>query len=351
MKVSIGVIAYNEELSIEKLFQGLIKQTYPHDKIEIVLVDGKSSDRTWKCMKEFQESNDSFADIVVLENLKRFHSAGWNVVLQHYTGDVLIRLDAHAEIPENFVAKNVACIESGESVCGGRIIKVLQSEQKRQKLLLMAENSMFGSGIAAYRRECDRRYVKTLAHACYSREALEKVGFFDERLMRSEDNDFHARIRQAGYRICMDGEIVSFYHARSSLKGMLKQKWGNGKWVGLTALLKSPKIFSPYHFVPLLFVMAAMLCVVLFGLSFLSSSVWWLRIPFYIGIGVYLIADLLLTVKSCVDYKELLGLLALPFLFPMLHFAYGLGTFVGVIASPFRKKKFVSDARNLPRMV
>lgn len=350
MKVSIGIIAYNEELFIEKLFQGLIKQIYPHDKIEIVLVDGKSSDGTWECMKKFQESNDSFANIVVLENPKRFQAAGWNVVLQHYTGDVLIRLDAHAEIPEDFVSKNVACIESGESVCGGHRINIAQSDKKGQKLLLMAENSMFGSGIAAYRRKSGRQYVKTVAHACYRREVLEKVGFFDERLMRSEDNDFHARIRQARYRICMDGEIVSYYQTRATLKGILKQKWGNGKWIGLTSLLKSPKIFSSYHFVPLAFVIAAMLCVLLFGLSFLSSTVWWLRIPFYVGIGVYLIADLILTFKSSFDNREPLGLLALPFLFPMLHFAYGLGTLVGVLAAPFQKKKFESDAGSRPNI-
>ncbi len=347
MKVSIGVIAYNEERFIGNLFQGLIHQTYPHALLEILLVDGNSSDGTLTCMENFKREEDSFADIVILENPKRFQAAGWNIVLQHYTGDILIRLDAHAEISADFVSKNVACIESGESVCGGHRINIVQSERKGQKLLLMAENSMFGSGIAAYRRKCGRQYVKTVAHACYRREVLEKVGLFDECLMRSEDNDFHARIRQAGYRICMDGEIVSYYQTRSTLKNILKQKWGNGKWIGLTSLLKSPRIFSLYHFVPLAFVTVATICAILFGLSFLSSTVQWMRIPFYVGLALYLAADIMLTVKSCFDYREPLGLLILPLLFPMLHFAYGFGTLFGIFTAPFLKKKLMRKANEL----
>lgn len=80
----------------------------------------------------------------------------------------------------------------------------------------------------------EKQYVKSLFHGAYRREVLEKVNGFDEQLGRTEDNEFHYRIRQAGYQICYSPEIISYQHAVSTLPGMLKQKYGNGYWVALT---------------------------------------------------------------------------------------------------------------------
>lgn len=337
IKVSLCVIALNEQDNIGALFENIEQQTFDHALTEIVLVDSGSTDETKRMMFDFKEKHIDFANVQVLDNPGKIQASGWNVAIKNAKGELIIRVDAHALIPQNFVEENVACIDSGEDVCGGRRVNVIKGENKGKKILLMAENSMFGSGVATYRNSDKKQYVKTVAHACYKRSVFEKVGLFNETLLRSEDNEMHYRIRQHGYKICMSDRIYSEYQTRATLKGMLKQKWGNGKWIGITAVRKTPSIFSLYHFIPCFFALAAMACFVLFVLSFIPSVPWWLCLPFICGVALYLCIDLLLTVKSCKDYKEWVGLFALPILFPLLHFAYGFGTVWGIISAPFVK--------------
>ena len=72
-------------------------------------------------------------------------------------------------------------------------------------------------------------------HAAYRRQVFDKVGFFNENLARTEDNEIHYRMREAGFKLCFDPDIISYQHIRSSLPKMLKQKYSNGLWIGKTA--------------------------------------------------------------------------------------------------------------------
>ena len=105
MKVSIGVVALNEEKTLPSLFEDFKMQTYPHDEIEIILVDGISTDNTKNIMQDFKENND-FMEVKILDNPKKIQSAGWNIVIKNFTGDVLVRIDAHSSVPKDFIEKN-----------------------------------------------------------------------------------------------------------------------------------------------------------------------------------------------------------------------------------------------------
>ena len=235
MIVSVCVVAYNEEKVLGNLLNDIKAQDYEHSKIEVVLIDSMSTDHTKDIMRDFQQQmSDDFKKIQVLENLKKKQASGWNVAIRNFSGDVMIRVDAHASIPPEFVRKNVEILESGEMVSGGPRPNMIDESTPWKETLLLAEQSMFGSSMASYRRSQKKQYVKSLFHGAYRREVLEKVNGFDEQLGRTEDNEFHYRIRQAGYQICYSPEIISYQHARSTLPGMLKQKYGNGYWVALT---------------------------------------------------------------------------------------------------------------------
>ncbi|MBR1747023.1 MAG: glycosyltransferase family 2 protein [Clostridia bacterium] len=328
MLVSIGIIAYNEEKNIGKLFDALLKQDYPKERTELLLVDGKSSDGTRGIMERFlTEHGAEYAAVRLFDNEKRVQPAAWKIVVEQFDGDILLRLDAHAVLPEDFVSKNVACIESGESVCGGVFNKV--AEEGGSELMQIAETSMFGSGIARYRNEGEKReYVRTVGLACYKREVFETVGNFNEEIIRAEDNELHHRVTSAGYKICFDPSIRADYMTRSTLKGMLKQKFGNGRWVGVTTLAVSPGVFSIYHFVPFAFVCALILSIALAVFGIVLSSIYW-AIPFFAVAGSYCLVAVLLSLLSVRGRKKSYAL-ALPGLFFLLHCAYGVGTLVGV---------------------
>lgn len=329
MKISVCVIALNEGENIKDLFSDLEKQDFPHEEIEIVLVDGNSEDNTRQLMVDFQTKAVGFGNVLVLDNPKRIQASGWNIAIKASSGELILRIDAHARIPSDFVRKSVECIESGEDVCGGRRINIIKGETAKDQLLLLAENSMFGSGIAPYRHVQKKQYVKTLAHACYRRDVFEKVGLFNENILRAEDNELHYRIRQAGYRFCLSDEITSEYLTRSSLSGMIKQKYGNGKWVGITAKSFTPKIFSFYHFVPFLFVLGLIGGLLLSFVPVFFSSLWWFALPLGILFGIYFLADCILTISCAVNSQKWYSLL-LFFLFPLLHISYGWGTLIGL---------------------
>lgn len=336
--VSVGVVAYNEDSVLDGLFSDFVHQTYPHEKIEILLINSASEDGTKAKMQQFAEQNEQvgmgFKSIRVLDNPKRIQAAGWNVAIDEYSGDALIRIDAHATIAPDFVECNVAVLDSGECVCGGFRPTVIAPgcETPWARTLHLAEESAFGSSVASCRRETEARYVNSLFHGAYRRCVLDKVEGFNEALLRTEDNDFHYRVREAGFRIRLDPSIRSAQHVRNSLTKMLKQKYGNGYWVGRTVFIQ-PKCLEVYHFAPIVFVLGIAL-LVLFGLC-----VSWL--PFVVCGLLYVIACVLLGLKAMLETsRKHACMLVLPLVFMGIHVSYGLGTALGLVKGFFVKKGF-----------
>lgn len=328
LTVSLCVVAYNEEKYLPNLLEDFKKQDYPLDLIEVVLIDSLSNDETKQIMNEFKEVGFGFRNIQVLDNPGKKQSCGWNVAIDNYTSDIIVRIDAHSSVTENFVSENVKLHEKGEYVTGGPRPCIIEKTSSWKETLLMAEESMFGSSIASYRRRSDDdvNYVNSLFHGAYRREVFDKVGHFNEELGRTEDNEIHYRIRQAGYKICYSQKILSYQYARSSLKKMVKQKYGNGYWIALT-LKACPQCLSVFHFVPLVFVLAIIITTIMSICGFnLFTKMLWIA---------YIAVALLMSILAVIKVKKNLYQLLLPFIFFVLHFSYGIGSLVGLIKMPF----------------
>ena len=328
MIVSVCVVAFNEEKVLGKLLEDIQAQDYDHEKMEILLIDSMSTDHTRDIMEKFRETEKSFLKISVFSNEKKKLAPGWNVALKNYIGDAIIRIDAHATIPNNFIRKNVEILESGESVCGGIRPNIIDEHTPWKDTLLLAEQSMFGSSIAPYRSGKKKTYVKSLFHGAYRREVFDKIGFYNEELGRTEDNEIHYRMRKAGFKLCYCPEIVSYQHTRNTLKGMLKQKYGNGYWVALT-LKACPECLAIYHFVPFAFVGGIVVTSALAVChhSLLAKLMW----------GAYSCLAILMSFMAVKGQKKYWQQLLLPILFFLLHVSYGIGSVVGFLKLPFWK--------------
>lgn len=318
--VTIGVIAYNEQGHLPALLHDIVMQSYPHELTDIILVDGGSRDKTKVIMQSFQaEYSDSFRSITVLDNPGRIQAAGWNVVLENYNSDVIIRVDAHSGIARDFIEKAMGCINSGESVCGGITEMVTADSTKWDSTMLKAEISLFGAGIAKFKRNPPvRSYVDTVSFPAYRKDVTDRVGLFNEGLIRTEDNEYHYRIRKAGYKICFDPAIRSHHSIRSSFRGMIMQKYSNGEWIGRT-LLKCPMCLSWYHMVPGAFVagVVAATAAAAEGRRLPAKALW----------CAYSLANLMM---SAAAKPEQPTDACLPFIFLSLHTAYGAGTIRGI---------------------
>ena len=163
----------------------------------------------------------------------------------------------------------------------------------------------------------------------YKKKVFDEVGLYNEDLARTEDNEMHYRMKQKGYKFLLSPNIKSYRYARSDLKGMIKQKYGNGKWIGIT-LRYCPKCFSIYHFVPLLFVLGIVFSAVMACIG--------LHIFAYLLAGAYLLFNIVNLILITIKNKFSITYLLLPIIFFVLHFSYGIGTIIGILKGICMKK-------------
>lgn len=322
LDISFVVIALNTAGTLDALFDCIRKQTYPHKNIEVILVDGLSSDQTKNKMLDFKKSDNDFERVLVLDNPGKTLPCGWNVALNAVDSDAVIRVDAHTTFPPEFIELNVRNLNKGENICGGKVISVPTKKDKWSITINEAENSMFGGSFAAFRHAETVQYVSTSAFAIYRKEVFDKVGRYNETLTRTEDNEIHYRMKKAGYKFYYDPEIVSYRETRATFGKLLKQKYLNGYWIGRT-LGVEPRCFSLYHFVPLAFVLAIIVTAILAlcGTTWSASALW-------SAYGLANIAMTIMVVAGCKDRNVFFS--CLPILFLLLHVWYGVGTFVGI---------------------
>lgn len=330
MIVSFIIVAYNAQNVIKSSLECLRKQTYNHKEIEVIFVDGKSTDETKGKMLDFkQKYSEEFNRILVLDNPKKILPAGWNIALKEANGEAIIRVDAHSRFPDNFIEENVKELENGENIVGGQIISEVADNMQWKKTLLIAEQSLFGGSFAEFRRKTEKKYVKTLAHAMYRKAVFDKVGKYNESLARTEDNEMHYRMREKGYKFLLSPNIVSYRFTRDTLKGLIKQKYNNGKWIGIT-MKYCPKCFSLYHFIPLIFVLG-----IIFSTIFAIIEI---PIFAYLLCGAYILFNIVNLISIIKNNGFNVQYLLLPFIFFTLHISYGWGTIVGLFKGLFIKK-------------
>lgn len=327
MILTFGIVAYNACRYLPSLLSDLKKQDYPHSLIQVILVDSMSTDNTKSIMLHFADEEKDFKQIIVLDNPNRILAAGWNVLLKHVAGDAILRIDAHASIPKDFIKKNVQYLQKGYDICGGKVLSLQIEQGMWQQTLLAAENSMFGGSFAAFRRSDKVREVSTLAFAIYRKKVFESVGFYNEKLVRTEDNEMHYRMRTAGYKFYFNPNIISYRFSRNSLYRLIKQKFLNGYWIGLTMGI-CPACFSLFHFVPFLFIISIIFCTILYLCGF--------KVFFIVLILSYLIVAILMALATYLRNRITCRFaVLLPLIFLLLHISYGIGTLVGLIKMPF----------------
>ena len=333
MLVSVIVGLLNEEKFLPRLIEDFKKQTYDHDEIELIFIDGMSKDSSWKILEDFKNSNHDFYDVVLLKNPKVILSAGMNVGIKAARGECILKVDCHSHITDNFIENNVKIIEEGEDVCGGPRPNIIENADNFSKTLLLVEENMFGSGIADYRKKTTKKYVSSVFQGMYKKSIFDKIGLLDEKVGRVEDNELHYRIRKNGYKIRYSNDILSYQYTRPTLKRMLKQKYSNGYWIGKVSHIY-PKAFSIFHFVPLAFVLA-----IIFSLCMIPIT----SIFIVLLSSIYFLFTILITIMTIINNKFNVTILLMPIILFLIHVYYGVGTLVGLIKGFSWKKEYYSN--------
>ena len=322
--MSVLIPCQNEANSIEACIKSLIADDYPKDRLEILVVDGNSSDGTQQVVKQLARE---YPFVRLLDNSGRITAMGLNIGIEAATGDVIIIASAHARYGERYVSRSVAALRaSGADCVGGTMTAVPSASGMAAEGIALALSHRFGVGNARFRISSQPGYVDTVAYGAYRREAFKRIGLFDERLVRNQDIEFNSRLQKAGGKIYMAPEILSYYHCRAGLGGLWKQSFQNGQWNIYTVALTGWSL-SWRHFVPLGFVTG------LFGSGLLS-----LRLPtfgwLFGGIATSYIVSAVIAALRTSGGRHAGSRALLPLVFLVLHLSYGLGSLWGIMTLP-----------------
>jgi len=316
--VSIIMPIRNEAEFIEQAIKSILNNDYPSDKMEVLVVDGCSDDGTQAIVEKI--ANDD-SRVILLENTGKIVSTALNIGLKACHGEIFIRVDGHAEIPPDFIRKSVRCLdEHPDAWVAGGYWKTI-SQGYVGKVIAAATQSPVGVGNARHRLGNFDGWVDTVPYGAHHKWTLEKVGYFDEELVRNQDDEFNMRVILAGGKIWISSSIYSTYYARSSLKKLWRQYFQYGFW-RIRTLQKHGKAATLRQVVPLMFVSS----LIILGLAGLVSQIFWWMLA--AELGIYALG----LVYGSIDVGKQAGwkysLLA-PLVFGILHFAYGLGCLWG----------------------
>jgi len=318
--ISILIPIRNEATYIERCLDAVLGQDYPPERLEILIADGQSDDGTREMINHYQSK---FPNIFCCENPGKIVPTGLNRLIPQAKGDILIRVDGHCLIAPDYVSNCVKHLQTGQvDGVGGPMHSI--GEDTVSQAIALAMSSKFGVGGSAFRTESGQtKLVDTVPFPAYTREIIEKVGPYDEELVRNQDDEYNCRIRKAGGKILLAADVCSTYYSRGSLHGLWRQYFQYG-FFKVRVLQKHPAQMRPRQFIPFAFVMA-----ILIGLLLTIFTPWeW--IPLALLTVIYLFANLaasmMVAVKSGWRFLPML-----PPAFATLHVSYGLGFLVGLI--------------------
>lgn len=320
-EVAIVIPTLNEERFISRCLNSIIKQTYEFEKMDVMIIDGGSNDKTKDIVAEYQKSHQN---IRFIENKKKIQSVAFNIGFKKSTAPYIIRLDAHAEYDSKYISLCIENLKQDEKRgnVGGRwnILPFNQSLWAQTNAIL--NHSRFGIGGAAFRVSKEAHNTDSVPFGAFPRKIIEKIGGMREDLPRGEDNEYNSRIRKAGYKIFFDPNIISSYFARPTLGASCKQMYANGNSIGYLYYIDREAI-GIRHLVPLLFVISGLFSIII--------SVLWSPFCYVFcgGLALYLIADAIASIMGAKDNVKCT--LPLFILFFCVHVSYGMGTIAGLI--------------------
>jgi len=329
-KVSIVLPVRNEAKTIQKVLDGLLRQEY--EDIEIIVIDGMSTDETRNIVQRYVKCFPE--KVKLIENAKVYTPSGLNIGIRNSSGEYVMIASGHASYSKNYIKECVKAIESGECDIAGGVVEVLpRSESKKALAIAEILKHPFGIGGARYKLGAvEKTYVDTVAYGVYKREVFEKVGLFNENLIRNQDIEFNLRLKGSGYRIMLIPQARAYYFARDKYKELWKNNFSNGFWVTYSKKFAE----NPYrlrHLIPLFFVVYL---ITLFAFILFFDD--FLKVIFSIPLILYFVLNILSSFGISLKHKDFALFFYTLIGFLTLHISYGIGSLFGIF-------KFLKDKK------
>lgn len=321
--VSVVIPCRDEEKFIEAVIKNLLDQDYPQSKTEIIFVDGQSKDQTIAIIQKYGQQ---YSFIKLLYNERKIVPVALNLAIKESHGDIIVRMDAHSIYPTNYISELVKQLIGLKADNVGGVWETLAGDDTLMaKSIALAVSSPFGIGNASYRLSGQQiKQTDTVPFGCYRRDVFEKIGLFDEDLVRNQDDEFNARLVKSGGKIFLIPSVVIKYFARPTISKISKMFYQYGlfkPWVNkkLSSAATIRQFFPPG--------------LILFNLFFIFLCILYKSVWMFLGIfwGIYFITGFLFAIRIASVKKQILLSPIIPFIFSVIHFSYGWGYLKGII--------------------
>jgi len=328
--ISIICPTYNEEKYISRCIESMIAQDYPLQDMELLLIDGQSTDNTRKIIQPFA-NNYSF--IKLLDNPDKVVPHALNRGICEAKGNVIIRIDAHCVYPSNYISSLVKYLyELNADNVGGVWNTLPANDSTTCRAIAIASSHPFGVGNSKHKTGSKKIIeTDTVPFGCYRRDVFEKIGMFDEELIRNQDDELNGRLINSEGKIYLIPDIVINYIARDSIEKMSKMYYQYGLFKPLVnKKLRKPATIR--QFFPAMFLSG------LFWGGILSLFSFKIRLLYFFIIIIYWTIGIIVGIKSTNQYNDSKLIYYLPFTFFIIHLSYGWGYLEGYYKILFHKK-------------
>jgi len=316
--VSVIIPCRNEAKYIDSCINSILNNDYGKENIEVIVVDGMSDDGTRDIIQKQIRQN---SNIRLIDNLQKLTPFAFNLGIKNSSGQFIVIVGARHILSENYIS---ACTEilinNKEIGCvGGKVENTYENETS--ELIALAMSSSFGVGGGNFRIKEEDCFVDTIGTPVYRKEIFNEVGFFDEELVRNQDDEFNYRVTKKGYKILYIARAQIKYYVRANYKNLFKQYFQYGYWK--VFVNRKHKTFTTYRqLIPSIFILYVIVGAI--GVILIPK----LFILYIIGLILYF----LLAFKSALEKsKNIPKVIKIVYVFSILHWAYGLGYLEGII--------------------
>lgn len=311
----------NEADFIARSLSAVLAQEYPHAQLEVLIADGMSTDSTRSIISSLSADYPDIA-LHIIDNPGSIVPTGLNLAIKRARGEIIIRVDGHTIIAPNYITECVEALRRTDADnVGGRMDAV--STTPIGKAIALATSSPFGVGGSRFHYSTQEEWVDTVYMGAWRKNLFERIGFFDEELVRNQDDEFNYRLRAHTGKILLSNRIRSQYFNRASFKALWRQYFQYGYWK-VRVMQKHPRQMQFRQFIPPLFVAVAIGGAILAPFSKVFLVLWLLALIAYgtVNIGI----SWRMAQQQGREYLRWL-----PLIFATLHFAYGTGFWRGML--------------------
>jgi len=327
LDISIIVACRNERRSIDEFLRSLLEQDMGGLTWEALIADGVSEDGTREILDAFSSAHKN---IRILTNRGRMVSTGLNAAIHEARGKIILRFDAHTRYASDYCQRCVETLErTGAANVGGPART--HSKGAKARAIAAAFHSPFSTGGARFHQSDFEGFVDTVPYGCWHRETFERIGLFDETLVRNQDDEFNLRLLRAGGTIWQNPAIISWYSPRTTIRSLFLQYFQYGYWK--VAVIQKHRLPGSWrHLAPASFVAANVLLPLIAGAMAIAGTkpmFVWACLAWLTFAGLYLLGNITASMIAARSYG-IETLVYLPAVFAAFHFSYGLGFLTGI---------------------